>query len=148
MHDPFEINSGISLDNDASMMAVAARAFADGQAEGAFPADRDGPTGTECYCSAVSVDGQILGFATWYPLNHGRAWLDLLYVETFARRRGIARALVEHVFDDARAAGCDNVQCGVLDSASHSLSLMNAMGAMSIAQIFQFRLEQAASTSL
>lgn len=49
----------------------------------------------------------LVGFATFVAAE-GR--LDFLYVDPAARRRGVARRLVEAVEEHARAAGCRSVR--------------------------------------
>ena len=60
------------------------------------------------------VDGNLAGFAhylfhrsTWAP--HRYCYLEDLFVAETARGRGLGRALIEAVYDKARAAGCSRV---------------------------------------
>ena len=50
-------------------------------------------------------DGSIAGFAALLPRSDGDAELDALFVEPAMRLRGIARSLVVHCCEVARAGG-------------------------------------------
>jgi len=57
---------------------------------------------------ALAEQGQrAVGFAAWYPPGDAATMkLDKLYVLPAWHRRGVGRALIEHVAGAARAAGC------------------------------------------
>jgi len=48
-------------------------------------------------------DGMIVGFAAVEPRTDGESELDALFVEPNMRRRGIARSLIQHCTEVARA---------------------------------------------
>ena len=55
-----------------------------------------------------------VGFVGWIPLQPGRTMkLDKLYVLPEHHRGGIGRALIEHVVEHARMAGCNAVTLNV-----------------------------------
>jgi GNAT superfamily N-acetyltransferase len=51
-------------------------------------------------------DGEAAGFAAWYRSGAATTKLDKLYVRPQLHGAGIGRALIEHVAESARAAGC------------------------------------------
>ncbi|MEO8262166.1 MAG: GNAT family N-acetyltransferase [Pseudolysinimonas sp.] len=55
--------------------------------------------------SVAEIDGVVLGFAALIPRDDGNLELDALFTEPTAWRRGIARALVAHGAERARADG-------------------------------------------
>ncbi|NES29921.1 GNAT family N-acetyltransferase [Micromonospora terminaliae] len=64
--------------------------------------------------AAATRAGEVCGFVTTAvtpaPLLLGTAWsIGDLYVAPSARRNGVARALLRHVVDEARAAGAHRV---------------------------------------
>jgi len=83
---------------------------------------------------AAAVDaGQACGFITTTvmpaSLMLGTAWsIRDLYVVPHRRRRGIARALLGHVVDDARAAGANRVSLQTEVSNTPALRLYAAAG--------------------
>lgn len=66
--------------------------------------------GDELHGVAARLDGEVVGIAHY--LFHANVWsaggacyLQDLFVDEAARGRGVARALIEHVADDARERG-------------------------------------------
>lgn len=57
--------------------------------------------------AAVAAEGRLLGF---YSLVLSPPELDLMFVADDAQGQGIGRRLVEHMKDEARAAGLDRVR--------------------------------------
>ncbi|MEO8093945.1 MAG: GNAT family N-acetyltransferase [Pseudolysinimonas sp.] len=55
--------------------------------------------------TVAEIDGAVLGFAALIPRDDGNLELDALFTEPAAWRQGIARALVQHGADRARADG-------------------------------------------
>lgn len=76
-----------------SAFRYATRAFGEGVEAGVFPRERSGPTGGE-----RAFYMPLAGFVTFYPTTGGY-WLDLLWVDVDARRRGIGKALMAAVLD-------------------------------------------------
>lgn len=58
-------------------------------------------------------DAGTVGFAAWYRRDGGATKLDKLYVLPEHQRKGIGRALIEHVVTWAQAAGCGAVTLNV-----------------------------------
>lgn len=83
---------------------------------------------------AAAVDaGQVCGFITITvmpaSLMLGTAWsIRDLYVVPQRRRGGVARALLQHVVDDARAAGANRVSLQTEASNTPALRLYTAAG--------------------
>ena len=80
---------------------------------------------------AVGPDGAV-GLAHW--LTHRSTWsaadycyLNDLYVAERARRGGIGRRLIEHVYGDARARGCAQVYWLTHETNTTAQSLYNAV---------------------
>jgi GNAT superfamily N-acetyltransferase len=57
--------------------------------------------------------GEDVGFVAWYRVDPATMKLDKLYVLPQRHRGGIGRALIEHVAERARAAGCSNLTLNV-----------------------------------
>ncbi|RWB85937.1 MAG: GNAT family N-acetyltransferase [Mesorhizobium sp.] len=118
----------VSLD-DAENWTAADLMMQWGQAEGAIPPDRSSLTGTEdavfAYADTQAGGDFIVGCAVFYrPDGHDMIFLDILYVAENMRRRGIGRALIEAVFDQARKLGVAKVEFGTkIDNTS-----MQALG--------------------
>jgi ribosomal protein S18 acetylase RimI-like enzyme len=55
-------------------------------------------------------------------------WIEELYVVPAARRRGVARALLQHVIDAAPALGIVSLDLEVVKSQSAALALYPALG--------------------
>lgn len=55
------------------------------------------------------VAGWVRGFAAILPRDDGDSELDALFVDPEAWRQGIGRALVEHCFSAAKAAGAASI---------------------------------------
>jgi len=81
----------------------------------------------------VSVDGALAGIVTVAPmpasLALGTAWLvrDLFVAPDF-RRRGLARALLEHVINEASAAGAIRVSLQTEVDNAPALALYRSLG--------------------
>jgi N-acetylglutamate synthase-like GNAT family acetyltransferase len=68
------------------------------------------------YYLAEGEDGQVLGVGGWSPRGRGRDglfWGEVRQVATDDRftRRGVGRAILGHVFAEARAAGIGVLDC-------------------------------------
>jgi GNAT superfamily N-acetyltransferase len=78
-------------------------------------------------------EGAILGFVTavkYRSLLHsgGTELVNELVVSSKARGKGIGKALVERIFDDARAAGMDEVEVGVMAENGDALRFYRSVG--------------------
>jgi GNAT superfamily N-acetyltransferase len=107
------------LADDETALAYVASSFVFGQAVGAFPLDRDGPTGGECCVLAVTQWQTPIGFATFYETGHGKAWLDLVWVEGAYRGKGLGKKLLTAARREAAAMGLTRLEFGTqLDNAA------------------------------
>ena len=59
------------------------------------------------------IDGDAVGFAAWYRPEPAATKLDRLYVLPRHHGAGAGRALIEHVADAARGAGCERLTLNV-----------------------------------
>jgi GNAT superfamily N-acetyltransferase len=100
------------LADDEIALAYIASSFVFGQAVGAFPLDRDGPTGGECCVLAVTQWQTPIGFATFYETGHGKAWLDLVWVEGAYRGKGLGKKLLASARREAAAMGLTRLEFG------------------------------------
>jgi GNAT superfamily N-acetyltransferase len=57
--------------------------------------------------------GEDMGFAAWYRVDPATMKLDKLYVLPQRQGTGVGRALIGHVAERARAAGCSNLTLNV-----------------------------------
>ena len=92
------------IDTSTKVLRHAIAAVLQNEALGLFVVARDG--------------GEIVGLAALsfaWTLEHGgkSAWLDELYVVPERRGRGIGRALLVRVIDEARALGCKAIDLEV-----------------------------------
>ena len=86
-------------------------------------------TSSDAGLALVLRDARPVGFAAWYRLEGGQtAKLDKLYVLPQHHREGIGRALIEHVFAWARAAGCSAVTLNVNRRNSSSVRAYERCG--------------------
>lgn len=72
-------------------------------------------------------DDRVCGYAL-LSLGAGEAHVLNLCVATSARRRGIARKLLDRLLDDARAAGAERVFLEVRPSNAEAIALYDARG--------------------
>jgi GNAT superfamily N-acetyltransferase len=80
---------------------------------------------------AVADDGTVAGQALWYPtfstfLGKPGIWLEDLFVRPAHRRRGVARALLEHL----RASTEARVEWEVVDWNDGAIALYERLGAV------------------
>lgn len=87
------------------------RGFKAAQAEGAITNLRATPTGDEA-CVYIGAPANPGGFATFYDVDHGRVWLDVLYVHPDFRRLGIATGLLALLETSCAAAGWRHILFG------------------------------------
>ena len=59
----------------------------------------------------VEAEGRIIGAGGWSDRRDGRAEVRHVAVDAAEAGRGVGRALMERVFDDARAAGRSALGC-------------------------------------
>lgn len=120
----------LQLADDDEAFAYARSRFAAGQAEGAFPLDRPGPSGGEQCLLRVAADGQIVGFATFYdPHDDGAmCWVDLIWIEPNWRHRGQCRALLREAGEIASKQGIKSIHFGTLLSNQTMQVIAQMMG--------------------
>ncbi len=74
-------------------------------------------------------DGVVLGVASVGPQGApGVAWVSKVFVAKEARRRGVARALMEHVHDAARARGYRDIWLRTRVVFVEAIALYEAFG--------------------
>jgi GNAT superfamily N-acetyltransferase len=96
-----------------------------GQILGHFSHDRSGPMGGE-HCLIATTEWRVpVGFATFYPVGNGRAWIDLVWVEASHRRLGLGRKLIEAVKVKAPELGLTRLEFGT----AFENGAMRALGA-------------------
>jgi GNAT superfamily N-acetyltransferase len=77
---------------------------------------------------------EAVGFALYFHnfstfLGRRGLYLEDLYVVPHARRRGVGRALIEHVASIAVARGCGRFEWAVLDWNQHAIDFYRSIGA-------------------
>ncbi|WP_246018252.1 GNAT family N-acetyltransferase [Pelagibacterium montanilacus] len=77
--------------------------FRFGQDAGHFDRHRPEPTGDEQAMLAQTSAGVPVGFVTYFYLDEGKVWIDLVFVEREHRRLGLGSAMLEAVL--ARSSG-------------------------------------------
>jgi diamine N-acetyltransferase len=81
---------------------------------GMAPADRG--------IALARIDGTPVGFVAWSPTgDHAEMKLEKLYVLPEHHGKGIGRALIEHVVERARDAGCRSLTLNVNRSNTESV---------------------------
>jgi ribosomal protein S18 acetylase RimI-like enzyme len=110
--------------------------------EHALPADPDGVArgvelalahGSSAWMVLALVHGLPAGILLANPIvsvEHGGAalWIEELYVVPERRRRGVARALLRLVVDEARANGMRAVELEVVPTQAAALALYASLG--------------------
>ncbi|HEV8600206.1 MAG TPA: GNAT family N-acetyltransferase [Gemmatimonadales bacterium] len=74
------------------------------------------------------LNGKPVGCVALQPLDEVTGEVKRMFVLATARRRGIARALMERLLDDARAAGYRRIRLGTLDEMTAAQLLYQALG--------------------
>ena len=87
----------------------------------------------------AEADGSAIGYATYGPFRRGEGYAGTVehtvYVARQARRRGVARALLEHLVARACAAGVRVMIGGVSGESDASIALHQALGFEEIARL-------------
>jgi ribosomal protein S18 acetylase RimI-like enzyme len=78
------------------------------------------------------LNGAAAGCVGLCPLGETVGEVKRLYVVPAARRRGVARALMERLLADARAIGYDRIRLGTLEEMTAARALYRALGFMEI----------------
>ncbi len=87
-------------------------AFNEGVSAGAFPEDRAEPSGEESV-AWISGSSKVVAFATFYETDHGKMWIDVLWVDPGFRREGKAATLIAAIEAHASALGYGKIAMGV-----------------------------------
>lgn len=132
-----------TLGDHPRLFATVLNAYADGIAEGHFPADRHVPTGTESCAFYALDDVEPIAFATFYQPQDDRPfyWLDLLWVEPEFRGRGIGGELVSFISDRATLAGMDRIEFGTLVGNDAMLRFARQLNADEFSVTFRLNLQ-------
>ena len=81
---------------------------------------------------AVDEDGSVVGWAAVSPVSDRCAYAGVVehsvYVDPAAQGRGVGRALLAALLEDARAAGVWTVQSGIFPENATSLAVHAAAG--------------------
>ena len=79
---------------------------------------------------SVRADGELLGIGAVKQLDPGHVELKSMHTAAAARRRGVARALVDHLVDVAAARGASRVslETGTAEAFEPARSLYSGMG--------------------
>ncbi len=88
-----------------------------------------------CSAHVVEVDGQVVGFALWYPTFStwtGRPglWLEDLFVLPSARGGGLGRALLQELAGLCLERGWARFEWWVLDWNAPAIGFYRALGAV------------------
>ena len=105
------------------------------------------------FAHVAEIDGRVVGLALWF-LNfstwtgrHG-IYLEDLFVDPQARRRGIARALFAALAQECGRRGCARIDWAVLDWNKLAMDFYRRLGAGRSAGWQPWRLEGAALAKL
>ena len=89
-------------------------------------------------CFVLILDERIAGTITWHPPARagGAPWYDRDGVATFQQlcvdppfqRRGVAKALLEHVEERARASGATELACDTAEPAADLIAMYVSFG--------------------
>jgi GNAT superfamily N-acetyltransferase len=87
------------------------------------------------FCDFAEWDGEVAGFAFWFPnfsTFSGRAgiYLEDLFVRPAHRGRGIGKALMVHLAKRCVAEGWTHFQWAVLDWNAPSIAFYKSLGAV------------------
>jgi GNAT superfamily N-acetyltransferase len=88
-----------------------------------------------CSAHVAEVDGQVVGFALWYPTFStwtGRPglWLEDLFVLPEARGQGLGRALLQELAAVCLQRGWSRFEWWVLDWNAPAIGFYRALGAV------------------
>ena len=102
-----------------------------------------------CSAHVAEVDGEVVGFALWYPTFStwtGRSglWLEDLFVRPAARGRGLGKALLQALARVAVERGCTRLEWWVLDWNEPARGFYRSLGAQPQEEWTTFRVDGAA----
>jgi len=78
------------------------------------------------------LNGRAAGCVGLHPLDATTAEVKRMFVHPTARRRGVARALMERLLADAREIGYQRIRLGTLDEMTAAQDLYRALGFVEI----------------
>ena len=128
IYNHYVANSTVTFDEDALTLAEMRRKFRDVERLG-FP-----------WLVAVSPSGMILGYAYVTPWKAKAAYRytveDSIYLSPAASGKGIGKALMERMLDDAKAAGIKEVIAVIADrGAEASIAIHEKFGFTKIGEM-------------
>lgn len=87
------------------------------------------------FCDFAEWDGMPVGFTVWlfdYSTFSGRfgIYLEDIFIRPAFRRKGIGKALMEHLARQCTARGAAHLQWSVLDWNTPSINFYKSLGAM------------------
>lgn len=131
---------------DFERAAHEVRLTEDGLGSSLFGAD------PKVFAHVAEVSGAVVGMAVWFLSYstwrgaHG-VHLEDLYVQPAHRRRGLGRALVQALADEAVRRGCTRVEWSVLDWNTPAVEFYRSLGAVPMDEWTVWRLTDAALTA-
>ncbi len=101
----------------------------------------------------AECDGQTVGFALYFFnfstfLARPGLYLEDLFVKPDWRGRGIGKALLLHLAQEAHRRGCGRMEWSVLDWNQPAIDFYRSLGARPMDEWTVFRLDQAALAAL
>jgi len=76
----------------------------------------------------ATLDGIPVGCVALHDLDAQTGEVKRMFVSPVARRRGVARALMQQLMDDARACGYTRLRLGTLDEMTAAQALYQELG--------------------
>jgi len=80
----------------------------------------------------ATLDGRPVGCVALQPLDEVTGEVKRMFVLATARRRGVARGLMERLLEDARALGYHRLRLGTLDEMVAAQELYRSLGFVGI----------------
>ena len=80
----------------------------------------------------ATLDGRPVGCVALQPLDEVTGEVKRMFVLAMARRRGVARALMEQLMQDARVLGYHRLRLGTLDEMVAAQELYRTLGFVGI----------------
>jgi putative acetyltransferase len=95
-----------------------------------YALDVDGLSGPDVIFFSFRLDGELLGVGALKQLDETHAEIKSMHTTEAARRRGIGRAIVDHLVAEARRRGASRVslETGTVEAFAPARSLYAAAG--------------------
>ena len=94
---------------------------------------------TERCCLVAEADGQVVGFATYGPFRNGPGYRFVgeltVYLRDGFQGRGLGRALLMQLEDQAASRGIDRMVAGMQDSNVAARAFHTALGYVQVAHL-------------